>query len=167
MIAGSCSRTGRNRLCSCQEVIETAKATYRLEVVRTKIAEPGPPMTSPDAVARRYAYLERYDRERLIRVDLDNQNRVIAEEVIGIGTGDAAIMSSREVFRGALLSGASRIIIVHNHPSGNTEPSREDMVVKSKLEEAGELLAVPVVDFVIIGENGRYQSLGNEAPTSE
>ena len=139
-------------------VIRTTNA-YRLEVIRTKIAEPSAPLTSPDQVAKRYAHLERYDRERLIRVDLDNQNRVIGEEIVAIGTADAAIMSPREVFRGAILNGASRIIIVHNHPSGNVEPSREDLDVQEKLAEAGRLLGVPVVDFVIIGEGGRYRSV--------
>ena len=137
------------------------KQAYRLEVVRTKIAEPGAPVNSPEEVAKRYEYLERYDRERLLRVDLDGQNRIIGEEVISVGTADAAIMSPREVFRGALLNGASRVIVIHNHPSGNTEPSREDLVVREKLEEAGELLAVPMIDFVIIGENGRYWSNGD------
>ena len=140
-------------------MVETVKAAYRLEVVRTKIAEPSAPLNSPGEVAKRYKYLERYDRERLIRVDLDGQNRTIGEEVISVGTADAAIMSPREVFRGAILNGASRIIIVHNHPGGDPEPSGEDLEVREKLAEAGELLAVPLVDFVIIGENGRYQSV--------
>ena len=139
-------------------VIRTTNA-YRLEVIRTKTAEPSTPLTSPSVVAERYAHLERYDRERLIRLDLDNQHRVIGEEVVSIGTAEAAIMSPREVFRGAILNGASRIIIVHNHPGGNPEPSREDLEVREKLVEAGELLAVPVVDFVIIGEGGRYRSV--------
>lgn len=139
-------------------VIRTTNA-YRLEVVRTKIAEPSAPMTSPSEVAERYAYLERYDRERLIRVDLDNRNRVIGEEVVSIGIAEGAMVSPREIFRGAILNGASRIIIVHNHPSGDPEPSREDLEVQEKLTEAGKLLAVPVVDFVIIGEGERYRSV--------
>jgi DNA repair protein RadC len=96
------------------------------------------------------------NRERVVRVDLDNQNRVIGEETVAIGTGEAALMSPREVFRGALLSGATRVIILHNHPSGNPSPSPEDQEVAEKLRQAGELLAIPVLDFVIIGENGRY-----------
>ncbi|MGD2111565.1 MAG: JAB domain-containing protein [Phycisphaerae bacterium] len=57
------------------------------------------------------------------------------------------------------MNGASRIIIVHNHPGGNPEPSREDIETREKLAEAGELLAVSVMDFVIIGEGGRYRSV--------
>ena len=116
-------------------------------------------MTSPSVVAKRYAHLERYDRERLIRLDLDNQNRVIGEEVVSIGIAEGAMVSPREIFRGAILNGASRIIIVHNHPSGDPEPSGDDFEVKETLTEAGKLLAVPVVDFVIIGEGGRYRSV--------
>ncbi len=149
---------GRNRRLLCLELVKTKNA-YRLEVVRTKIAEPSAALDSPSEVAKRYRHLERYDRERLVRLDLDNRNRVIGEEAVSIGTADAAIMGPREVFRGTILNGASRIILVHNHPAGNPEPSSEDMVVWEKLVEAGELLAVPVVDFVIIGKGGRYRSV--------
>ena len=78
-----------------------------------------------------------------------------------IGTAEAALISPREVFRGALLSGATRVIILHNHPGGNPAPSAEDENVAEKLRQAGELLAIQVLDFVIIGENGRYWSAPN------
>ena len=58
------------------------KQAYRLKVVRTKIAEPTAAMNSPGAVGRRYAYLRKFDRERVIRLDLDNKNRVIGEETV-------------------------------------------------------------------------------------
>ena len=115
-------------------------------------------MYSPADVGRCYADLQRFDRERVIRLDLDNQNRVIGEETVSIGTGEAALMSPREVFRGAILSGATRVIVLHNHPSGDPLPSPEDRMVWQKLREAGELLAIPLLDFVIIGENGQYWS---------
>jgi len=137
------------------------KQAYRLEVVRTKIAEPTAAMNSPGVVGRRYAYLQKFDRERVIRLDLDNKNRVIGEETVAIGIGEAAIMSPREVFRGALLSGATRVIVLHNHPSGDPTPSSEDQEIVRTLRAAGRLLAIPVLDFVIIGEDGRYWSASN------
>ena len=136
---------------------------YKLEVVRRRIAEPSAELNSSDETARRYAHLEKYDRERLIRVDLDSQNRVIGEEVVSIGTVNSTLVSLREVFKGAILNNAVRVILVHNHPSGNTEPSSEDEEVNGKLKEAGELLGIPVVDFVIIGEDGRYWSAAGGA----
>ena len=132
--------------------------TYRLEVVRTRIAEPSPQIDTPGEVATRYAHLEKYGRERLIRLDLDNRNRVIGEETVSVGTAGASLVSPGEVFKGALLNGATRVMILHNHPSGDPMPSSEDKVVEEKLREAGELLAVPVVDFLIIGEKGWYWS---------
>ena len=141
-----------------QEIVRA----YRLEVIRTKIAEPEAPLDSPRKVAQRYAYLEKYDREHLIRLDLDNQNRLIGEETVAIGTADASLLSPRELFKGALLNGAIRIIILHHHPSGNPEPSSEDRVVEEKLVEAGEILGVPVMDFLIIGEDGKYWSRQGE-----
>jgi len=139
--------------------VETIVKAYRLEVIRTKISEPASPMNSPDAVAERYRHLEKFDREHMIRLDLDNRNRLIGEETVSVGTADSAIISPREIFRGALLNGARKIILLHNHPSGDSSPSKEDIDVKRKLTEAGEMIDIPVMDFIIIGENGAYRSI--------
>jgi len=138
--------------------VEKIVKTYRLELIKTKIAEPAPTVTSSEEAAKRYRYLEKYDREHLIRLDLDNRNRIIGEETVSIGTADAAIVSPRELFKGALLNNAVRIIMIHNHPSGSAEPSSEDEKIETALQKAGELLAIPVLDFLIIGENGWYWS---------
>ena len=82
----------------------TIVTAYRLEVVRTKIAEPSPPIHSAKDVARRYGHLAKYDREYLLRLDLDNRSRIIGEETVSIGTASAAMFSPREVFIGALLN---------------------------------------------------------------
>jgi DNA repair protein RadC len=142
------------------EVIWIANC-YRIEVVRTKIAELSPPLRSTKEAAHRYSDLQRYDRERLVRLDLDSKNRVISEEVVAIGTLNAALMSPREVFKGAILSGAAAIILLHNHPSGSCCPSDEDERVNGVLQRAGELLGIPLLDFVIIGQDGRYWSPGS------
>lgn len=133
-------------------------SAYRLEVVRTKLREPTLPINSSADAARRYSYLARYDRERLIRLDLDSQNRVLGEEIISIGTVNSTLVSPREVFKGAILNNATRIILVHNHPGGCSEPSSEDEQISEQLRDGGKLLGIPVIDFVIIGENGRYWS---------
>jgi len=88
---------------------------------------------------------------------------VVGEEVVSIGTVNSTLVSPREVFKGAILNNAVRIILVHNHPGGNTEPSSEDEEVNGKLKEAGELLGIPMIDFVIIGEDGRYWSAAGGA----
>jgi DNA repair protein RadC len=139
---------------------------YRVRLVRTRIAEPSEPLNSPHAVVRHYGKVEQLDREHLIRLDLDNKNRLIGEETVSIGTAHAALISPREVFRGAILNGASRIIVLHNHPSGDPDPSPEDREIARRLGAAADLVAIPLIDFLIIGENGQYHSVDLGDPMS-
>lgn len=129
---------------------------YRLEVVRTRIAQPQAPFNSTRGVVQRYAHVMNRDRELLIRLDLDSRNRLIGKETVSIGTVNSSLVHPREVFKGAILNNASRIVVLHNHPSGNPEPSDEDLEVQERLQEAGELLGIPLLDFLILGEDGTY-----------
>ena len=82
-------------------------------------------------------------------------------EKVAIGSTDSAVMSIREIIRKAVSFGASGIILVHNHPSGMTEPSRDDIMLSKKLKEASELLNLKLVDSLIIGD-GSYTSLSEK-----
>ncbi len=97
------------------------------------------------------------DREHFWRLDLDARNRIIGYEVVSIGTLTASLVHPREVFVGALLQKAGGVIIAHNHPSGEITPSPEDKETTRRLVKAGELLGVPVLDHLIIGD-GKYFS---------
>ena len=110
-------------------------------------------------MVRHYGKVQQLDREHLIRLDLDNKNRLIGEETVSIGTAHAALTSPREVFRGAILNGASGIIVLHNHPSGDPEPSIEDRDIARRLRAVADLVAIPLLDFLIVGENGQFQSV--------
>ncbi len=82
---------------------------------------------------------------------LNNANNIIKEELISKGILDSAILHPREVFKPAIKNSASKIILVHNHPSGNSEPSKEDLEITKKLIEAGDIIDIKVLDHVIIG----------------
>jgi len=84
---------------------------------------------------------------------LNNQNNIIKEELISKGILDSAIIHPREVFRHAIKNSAARIILVHNHPSGNPQPSQEDLEITERLRNAGEELGVKVLDHVIVGKD--------------
>lgn len=99
----------------------------------------------------------RLDREHFWRIDLDARNQIISYEVVSIGTLTASLVHPREVFVGALLNKAAGVIVAHNHPSGETTPSPEDKETTRRLAKAGELLGVPVVDHLILGD-GKYFS---------
>jgi DNA repair protein RadC len=88
---------------------------------------------------------------------LNTKNRIIKEEIISIGLLDTTLIHPREVFKNAIRECASSIIIVHNHPSGDPEPSKADLEITNDLVRAGEIIDIEVLDHVIIGK-GRYWS---------
>lgn len=89
---------------------------------------------------------------------LDTQNRIRLERRLTVGLLNSSLVHPREVFRPAITQGAASIIVAHNHPSGDPEPSAEDFAVTAQLMEAGCLLGIPVRDHVILGDSG-YVSL--------
>lgn len=92
------------------------------------------------------------DQEKFVVACLDTKNRVQCVVVVTIGTLDASLVHPREVFKPAFLEGSSSVILSHNHPSGNTTPSREDIAVTDRLTEAGKLLGIDVLDHIIYGD---------------
>jgi len=83
---------------------------------------------------------------------LNTKNKIVGVHTISIGSLTASIVHPREVFKAAMLNNASRIICLHNHPSGDPEPSREDIEITKRLVEAGKIIGIEVLDHVIIGE---------------
>ncbi|MDI6737649.1 MAG: DNA repair protein RadC [Nanoarchaeota archaeon] len=91
-------------------------------------------------------------KECLCLVLLDSKNRLISSPTVSVGDINGSIANPREVFRAAITHSASRLFVVHNHPSGDPAPSEADIVLTEKLIEAGELLGINVLDHVIIGD---------------
>ena len=88
---------------------------------------------------------------------LSTKNHIVGEHLVAKGVLDAAILEPREVFRPAIKGAASRIILIHNHPSGDPSPSDEDIDVTKKLIDAGDVINIKVLDHVIVG-NGKWWS---------
>lgn len=105
-----------------------------------------------ESIWRMYNHLRDEKREHFILVMLDAQNVVTRCATIHIGTLTSSIVGPREVFREAVREGASSVVVVHNHPSGDPTPSPEDVAVTEKLADVGRLLDIPLLDHVIIGE---------------
>ncbi len=117
-------------------------------------------VSSPyDAARIASELLQGYDRELFLVIALSTANRIIGAHVAHMGTLDASIASPREVFRFALLVNAKSVILAHNHPSGNLEPSKADIEVSKDMKAAGALMAISVLDSLVIGYDGRYTSL--------
>jgi DNA repair protein RadC len=96
-------------------------------------------------------------QEHFYTILLNTKNNVISIQKISQGILDASIIHPREIFNPAIRNSASRIILIHNHPSGDPTPSQEDLEITKKLKESGELIGIEVLDHVIIGD-GKYWS---------
>ncbi|MBE9190455.1 DNA repair protein RadC [Gloeocapsopsis crepidinum LEGE 06123] len=97
-------------------------------------------------------------QERFAVLLLDVKNRLIGTQVITIGTATETLASPREIFREVIRQGATRVIVAHNHPSGNVEPSPQDIELTRQLLAGAQFLDVPLLDHLILGD-GNHQSL--------
>ena len=105
---------------------------------------------SSDVPAALQSLIGSNDREHFVVIHLDGKHHVISAEVISVGTLNSALIHPREVFKGAFLANAAAIICAHNHPSGDVTPSIEDRAVCTRLNESGQLLGVPLLDFLVV-----------------
>lgn len=127
-------------------------------VFETKLVRKGSIKTQPQVNSNDRArevcveYLKESPCERFVIVMLSTQLQVIGFAEITVGTLDASLVHPREVFRPAILANASAIVIAHNHPSGQLTPSREDHSVFSRLQAAGDLLGIRVLDSIICND---------------
>jgi len=95
-------------------------------------------------------------KEEFLCLLLDTKNRVIRDEAVSLGSLTASLVHPRETFKNAVRESAAAVIFVHNHPSGDTRPSQEDILLTKRLVQAGEVLGIRVLDHVIVGEGGHF-----------
>lgn len=119
---------------------------------------PGERFTCSEEVFRHYhERLRDRKKEVFLALLLDSKNRVLREVQVSEGSLTASIVHPREVFAPVVRESAAAVLFVHNHPSGDPTPSREDLEITTRLQEAGTLMGVRVLDHIIIG-SGRYVS---------
>ena len=111
-----------------------------------------------DAVKIVIDYLHGVDREHMVGLYLNSANRLIGIHTVTIGILNSSLVHPREVYKLAYMMNAASIIISHNHPSGNVEPSSEDIAITKQLAEAGKILGIPLHDHIIVTENNGYTS---------
>jgi DNA repair protein RadC len=94
------------------------------------------------------------DRELFLTLLLDTKQRLTGVGLVSVGTLDASLVHPREVFKPAVVGNAAAVICVHNHPSGDPTPSREDHEITTRLAEAGRVLGIPLLDHLVIAVDG-------------
>ena len=134
---------------------------YKIKMVKEDTVEYSNTIKSPDDVAKlAHDVLEMHEmaEENFIILCLNTKNKIAGVHTVSIGSLSSSIVHPREVFKAAILNNAASIILMHNHPSGDPEPSREDIEITHRLVNAGNILGINVLDHIIIGD-GRYISL--------
>jgi len=138
----------------------TIKAIYETLIVSENITnylKTGTRFTAPSQVYETFSFLMKETKEMFITLHLDGKNRIIALDLVSIGSLNQSIVHPRHVFSTACLTNAAAIICVHQHPSGDPSPSSEDLSITRRLKEAGEIMGIKVLDHIIIGD-GQYLS---------
>lgn len=110
---------------------------------------------SPDDVAdiaKRFVGAHEHTEEHMYMFCMNTKNRIVGIFEISHGNVNSSMAGAREIFQKALLANAVQIILVHNHPSGDPDPSKDDIFVTMKLKELGEFIGIPLVDHIIIGD---------------
>jgi DNA repair protein RadC len=115
-------------------------------------------ITNPGAVVRAIrASIQDKAKEHFKLLLLNTRNRIIGIAAISTGTANASLVHPREVFKAAISHGASSVVLAHNHPSGNPEPSDDDVSLTRRLVEAGRLLGIEVLDHIVIGKENKEE----------
>ena len=117
------------------------------------------PVNCPDDAVRLVRdMLQSYDREAVVIVNFDNRAKPINLNIVSVGTINASLVHPREVLKTAILSNAASVMMIHNHPSGDIEPSAEDIKITNSMYSICKLMDIPLRDHIIIGDHERYYS---------
>lgn len=136
--------------------IELAKRMQSKQSIKNRIRQP------KDA----YAYIKNKlmfeKQEKVVLLCLNNHLEIVQDKLLFIGSGDVSLLETKEVFQYTLRSGCNRIILIHNHPSGNLKPSHEDQEITRKIEMMAKHLDIEFIDHIIIGDHCYYSFKSNQ-----
>lgn len=144
---------GKKKAMQLKASVELGRRLYQSQIQELTLIK-GPAEVA-DLMQPQMRYL---DREHFKAILLNRKNHVLSIETISIGTLTSSLVHPREVFKPAIKRSAASIILVHNHPSGDPQPSAEDISITKRLCECGQLMGIEVLDHIIIGE-GCWHSL--------
>lgn len=132
------------------------KAIYETLKVNEDVTEyfaKGQRYTAPTQVYEAFKFLMQETKEMFITLHLNGKNSIICIDLVSVGSLNQSIVHPRSVFQTALLSNAAACLLIHNHPTGDPTPSREDIEITRRLKEAGELLGIKILDHIIVGDD--------------
>lgn len=155
------ARRKKGQWVELPELAEPPYAGFSSLLVRTALVRSAeysdrerPRVTSPDSAAEILRHLRNYDQEHLVTLCLDNKNSLAAIHEAAIGGSAALAVEPRHIVKIAVLTGATAIVVAHNHPSGDPEPSPEDVEMTAAVRALLKMLGVAFLDHIVIGRQG-------------
>lgn len=143
--------------------LEIARRVIKDEALNEKKRDSTKSIAQPEDIARLVKPLIRnWQKEHFFVVSFDNRNRVLAVDLIGIGTLSANLVHPRETYEIAISRHAASIAISHNHPSGDPEPSEADLEITARLAEAGKIMGIQLLDHIVISKTHLYSFRENK-----
>ena len=147
----------------CANTYRRTTYTYRVSLVRDRrVKFSSKPVSTPgvgaEVIRNTIRNAGQSDRENLVVIMLSSKNEITGTNIVSQGSLTGSIVSMREIFKPAIIANAAAIVMGHNHPSGNCDPSNDDRVITKKTREAGELLGIRLLDHIIVGQNEQYYS---------
>lgn len=153
---------GTQQTHTCRfKVIRPVYETLSINDNMAEYIDPTTRLTTPLQIWEIFRFLGKETKEYFYTIHLDGKNKLLCLDLVSVGSLNQSIVHPREVFKSSLLSSAAAIILIHNHPTGDTTPSREDLEITRRLKEAGELLGIKILDHLIVGEE-TYTSFANQ-----
>lgn len=125
--------------------------TVKMEKIKSMLVDNKQISSPKDVFPIVQNYLNGADREHLVLITLNTKNVINSISTVSIGSLNSSVVHPREVFKPAILSNAASIIMAHNHPSGNVEPSKEDINISHRIKEASKILGIELLDHIIVG----------------
>lgn len=121
------------------------------------------PLLNPyDIFGRVHNQLMFLKQEHFLLLCLDNKNKVIKEKTIFIGSLNMSVVTPREVFKEAIAISSAKIVLVHNHPSGDALPSEEDLLMTEQFQKLGQMMSIEVIDHIVVGWNQIYSIMAKQ-----
>ncbi len=138
---------------------QASRVLAAIELGRRIWCRTGPgdrPIRGPEDIHERCRTYVAARKEHFLALHLNTRHVVVREELVSVGSLSASIVHPREVFRSAILETSASLILVHNHPSGDPTPSDDDIEITMRLAEVGDLMGIPIVDHVVLGDGTFY-----------
>jgi len=139
----------------------------KIQYVETNVKNPlKGQVEKPADVYKLFKDMENSDKEKIVGVYLTSRMAINSFEIVSIGAIERSFIMPKEIFKGALLTNSPRFIVLHNHPSGDPEPGKEDIKLIRKIEQQSEIMDIMMIDFIVVGHQNFWSWKAQEYLTA-